>query len=38
LQSVLDHNHNRLLEIVGETRAKMLTMMQAHTPANVWSA
>lgn len=38
LRPILDHNHTRLLEIVGEARSNMLKLMQANTPSEVWSS
>jgi hypothetical protein len=37
LRPVLEHNHQRLFSIVAETRAQMINMVRAHTPAQCWS-
>ena len=36
LQTALDYNHNRLIELIDEAKAQMLALMQANTPADVW--
>lgn len=36
LQSVLDHNHQRLFDLVAETKQTMQQMLVAHTPADCW--
>ena len=37
LQSVLDHNHNRLFALIAETKQAMRQMLNAHTPTKCWS-
>jgi hypothetical protein len=37
LQPVLDHNHDRLFELVAETKNAMHKMLLAHTPTKCWS-
>lgn len=36
LQSVLDHNHQRLFELVAETKTAMHQMLRAHVPETCW--
>lgn len=38
LQSVLDHNHTRLLELVPEAQNQMLDLVKVNTPMDAWSS
>lgn len=36
LKTVLDQNHARLIELIGEAKGQMLALIQSNTPPDVW--